>query len=109
MVTDRAFGQLKSRWRILYRKSECEPESVKLAALASIVLHNICIHEDDNLPPQLDLTSNYPSRQRNREKIRKLLKMKNCLPKKDPSKVAEVIRTALAQKLWKEKEGHGVQ
>lgn len=37
--------------------------------------------------------------------------MGNCLPKKDSSKVAKEIRTALAQKLWKEKEGHvqGVQ
>ena len=50
-----------------------------------------------------------PVIKRTGKKIRKLLKMRNCLPKKDSSKVAEAIRTALAQKLWKENEGHGVQ
>ncbi|CAB3987684.1 Hypothetical predicted protein [Paramuricea clavata] len=50
MVTERAFGQLKSRWRILHRRSECEPESVKETALTCVVLHNLCIANGDNLP-----------------------------------------------------------
>ena len=56
MVDERAFGQLKSRFRVLYRKLECQPDTVKLAALSCLVLHNICIDANDTLPPQLDLT-----------------------------------------------------
>ena len=56
--TERAYGQLKSRWRVLYRKLECRPDAVKLGVLACIVLHNICINRKDSLPVQMDLTTN---------------------------------------------------
>ena len=49
MVTERAFGQLKNRWRILHCRSECEPESVNETALACVVLRNLCIANGDNL------------------------------------------------------------
>jgi hypothetical protein len=99
MVSERAFGQLKSRWRILHRKSECEPESVKQIALACVVLHNLCIANGDNLPQHLDLLGNCPGNQRDREKVRKLLQMRSCARIRDSSKAAEVIRAALAEKL----------
>ena len=51
MVVERAFGQLKSRWRVLYRKLECQLETVKQVTLACLILHNICIAENDSLPP----------------------------------------------------------
>ncbi|CAB4031292.1 Hypothetical predicted protein [Paramuricea clavata] len=108
MVTERAFGQLKSRWRILHRRSECEPESVKETALTCVVLHNLCIANGDNLPQHVDLLCNYPKNQRDREKVRKLLQMRSCARTKDSSKAAEAIRAALAEKRWKEKEGGGV-
>ena len=80
MVTERAYGQLKSRWRVLYRKLKCRPDSVKLAALACIVLHNICITTKDSLPAQLDLSIDpFTQKKRSREEIRDLLQMRNCL------------------------------
>ena len=79
MVTERTFGQLKSRWRVLYRKLECQPDAVKLAALTCIVLHNICIAANDTLPPQLDLTTDpFTQKRRSRDEIRELLFMLLC-------------------------------
>ena len=45
MVTKCAFGQLKGRWRLLYRKSEVSQHSLKMSVLAYIVLHNLCIEK----------------------------------------------------------------
>ena len=45
MVTECAFGQSKGRWRLLYRKSEVSKHSLKMSALACIVLHNISIEK----------------------------------------------------------------
>ena len=93
MVTERAYGQLKSRWRVLYRKLECRPDSVKLAALACIVLHNICITTKDSLPAQLDLSIEpFTQKKRSREEIRDLLQMRNCPKRKDSSRKAGAIR-----------------
>ena len=41
MVSERAFGKLKGRWRILSKKCENHKETVKKMGLASVVLHNI--------------------------------------------------------------------
>ena len=87
MITERAYGQLKSRWRVLFRKLECRPGSVKLAALACIVLHNICITTKCNLPVQLDLSIDpFTQKRRSREEIRDLLQMRSCPKKKDSSR-----------------------
>ena len=42
MVTEGAFGKLKGHWRVLSKKSESNPETLKKFGLASIVLRNIC-------------------------------------------------------------------
>ena len=103
MVTERGFGQLKSRWRVLYRKLGCHPRAVKRIALACVALHNICSNAGDALPPNLDLTE-----RRDRDEVRRLLQLRNCSKIKDTSRLAGAIRAALSQKFWKEKVGHGV-
>ena len=76
MADERAFGQLKSRFRVLYQKLQCQPDTVKLAALSCLVLHNICIDANDNLPPQLDLTTDpFTKERKSRDEIRRLLNM----------------------------------
>lgn len=103
MVIERAFGQLKSRWRVLYRKLESQPEAVKLATLACLILHNICIAANDSLPPQLDVTTNpFTGEKRSRDDIRKLLQMRNCARKRDSSRLAGAIRVALTKHLYQE-------
>ena len=104
MVTEGAYGQLKGRWRVLLRKCESTPEEVKIATLACIVLHNICLERGDTIPTKLDLTIDpLTNQKRNRNTIRALLNMRNCKPVKDSSRSANQIRKALTNKLWSEK------
>ena len=44
-ATEFAFGHLKGRWRLLYRKSKVSQHSLKMSVLACIVLYNICIEK----------------------------------------------------------------
>lgn len=79
MVTEGAFGQLKGRWRILLRKCESSTIELKIAALACLVLHNICIDLGDTLLRKLDLTIDPVTNQRrSRAKVRELLQMREC-------------------------------
>ena len=55
MVTEGAFGQLKGRWRVLLRRCECSQENTKKAALACVVLHNICLEKGDTITREMDL------------------------------------------------------
>ena len=105
MVTECCFGQLKGRWRVLYRKSECSTEEVKRTTLACMVLHNICIDRGETLYQRLDLSIDPETNQRrDRNCVRELLKMTHCEKIRDSNKQAEAIRNAIADKLFKEKE-----
>ena len=46
-VVERAFGMLKMRWRLLYKKLEQKLRSLKTTLIAACVLHNICIEHGD--------------------------------------------------------------
>ena len=114
MVVESAFGQLKSRWRVLYKKCESSKETVKLYALACVILHNICILREENLSPQLDLTLDPAMfHQCDRNKIRETLQMRACSKVKDTSRKATLIRNNIVyyfelyynmELLWKEKK-----
>mgnify|MGYP001800753602 CR=1 FL=1 len=52
----------------------------------------------------LDLSLNTNGQKRNREEVRKLLKMRNCATIRDVSLEANKVRNALCEKLWLEKE-----
>lgn len=60
LVTEGAFGRLKSRFRVLFRKCESNKETVKLYGLACVVLHNPCIERGDLVPRTFHL--NFESR-----------------------------------------------
>ena len=77
---------------------------MNLGVLACIVLHNICINRKDNLPAELDLTTDpFTLKKRTREEIRDLLQMRNCYKQNDSSRLAGAIRETLTNKLWEEK------
>lgn len=104
MVAESAFGQLKSRWRILYRKCECSKDTVKVFALACVVLHNICIERGETLSSQLDISVDPATQQRrDREKVREMLEMRACPKTNDTCQKANGIRSAITEYLWNEK------
>ena len=109
MVVECAYGQLKGRWRILLRKCESTPVELRSACWACIVLHNICISRGESLSRKLDLTIDPNSNEmRDRATIRRLLNMTECERIPDTNREAIRIRNSLAEKLWLEKQGHGV-
>ena len=104
MVVEAAFGQLKGRWRVLFRKNESSPTEVKMTALTCVILHNICIEKEDTISKNLDLTIDQTTNTRaSRQRIRELLHMTECRKHKDKNSKAKAVRNALRQKLWKEK------
>ena len=52
VVSEHAYGMLKGRWRILYKKTECDLDNIKLIIMSRILLHNICIHQNDPCKPR---------------------------------------------------------
>ena len=105
MVTECAYGQLKGRWRVLYKKNESDKEQVRITVLACMVLHNVCIMQGDAISKKLDLTIDPVSNEkRDREEVRKLLQMRECKSIHDNSKEANGIRNSLTVKLWAEKQ-----
>lgn len=104
MVTEEAFGQLKGRWRVLLRKNESSPSEVKMAALACMILHNICIEKEDLISRNLDLSLDPSTNTRgSRQSIRELLHMTECNKSKDSCVKAKAVRNALCELIWKER------
>ena len=64
MVTEGAYGKLKGRWRVLYKKCESRPENVKIITLACVILHNVCIDKGDTVPRHWDFTKDPASNKR---------------------------------------------
>ena len=105
MVTECAFGQLKGRWRVLYRKCEASQHSLKINILACIVLHNICIDRGDLINPNLDFTYDpVTKRKRSSEELRQLLNMVTGDKVVDNSKGAQSVQNALSDYFWEQKE-----
>ena len=69
-----------------------------------MVLHNTCIMQGDAISRKLDLSLDESGGKRNRDELRKLLQMRDCLSIRDASREAARIRDALCEKLWLEKQ-----
>lgn len=108
LVTEGAFGRLKSRFRVLFRKCESQKETVKLYGLACVVLHNLCIERGDLIPRKFDLTVNHASNKRlSPEEVREVLVLRNTKEKNfevNKKSQAVKVRKALTVEMWKEKE-----
>lgn len=98
MITEGAFGQLKSRWRVLLRKCDSSHEAVRNSTLACMVLRNVCIELGDTISKKQDITLDpLTNEKRPRAEIRKLLKMRNCEKIRDNSTQGTIVRNALAR------------
>ncbi|XP_033102402.1 protein ALP1-like [Anneissia japonica] len=54
MVVERAFGQLKGRWRILLRRNDTQLQKVPKLVTACCVLHNFCIQTNEEYNEEWD-------------------------------------------------------
>ena len=52
VVSKHAYGMLKGRWRILYKKMDCHIENIPLVIMSCIALHNLCIYLNDPCNPR---------------------------------------------------------
>ena len=55
VVTENAYGMLKGRFRILYKKTECRLKNLKFVIMACVMLHNLCISVRDLCLPRWQL------------------------------------------------------
>ena len=93
MVTECAYGHLKGRLRILFKKCESKKEFLKIISLACVVLHNLCIDLGNIIPTAWDLNyDDHESKKRPAEAFRELLNMTRCRKIADTSKQASTIR-----------------
>ena len=109
MVTEGAFGKLKVRWRVLSKKYESNPETLKRFGLACIVLRNICIEMGDFIPRNTDLTIDPSSNKRwPRNELREVLKMTDINQRYFGRNSAEAksIRDDLAERFWEERQSY---
>eukprot|EP00112_Aurelia_sp_Birch-Aquarium-sp1_P010870 Seg2301.2 transcript_id=Seg2301.2/GoldUCD/mRNA.D3Y31 product="Protein ALP1-like" protein_id=Seg2301.2/GoldUCD/D3Y31 len=106
MVVEGAYGQLKGRWRLLLRKPEGGLFQIKMATLACMILHNVCLDQGDTIPSKLDLSIDPVTRQViDRTKLREILMMKSSRKVVDPSSTqATVVRKVIVQRLWDQKQ-----
>ena len=106
MVTEGAFGKLKSVWRVLHRKCESGKDTVKLMTLTCVVLHNFMIANGELIPRKLDLTKDLVSnKRRNQEEIRDKLDMTKCAkrPWENTNAQAKRNRNVMCEVFWREK------
>ena len=96
MVIEGAFGLLTGRWRILYRKCESKNDSLKWFALACIILHNICIDQNDIAQRTWDLSKGCQGNgRRPQHLVQDILQTRQCSNIPDNSITAGKIRKAI--------------
>ena len=109
LVTEGAFGRLKYRFRVLFRKCESNKETVKSDGLICVVLHDLCIKGGDLVPRKFDLTLDHASNQRlSPEEVRDVLVLRSTNQKnfevKQESQALKV-RKALTAKCGTKRKG----
>ena len=106
MVTEGAFGKLKWPWRVLRKKCESNPETLKKFGLASIILHNISIEMGDyhSTKHWLDYRSQY-------QQIWVVLQMTDINQRYFDTNSAEVksICDYLAERFWEKRQSYEEQ
>ena len=55
VVSEHAYGMLKGRWRLIYKKTESRRRNIKAVIMACIALHNLCIGRSDLCIPRWQL------------------------------------------------------
>ena len=96
--------------RVLSKKCESNPETLKRFGLASIVLHNICIEMEDIIPRNINLTIDLSSNKRRpRNELREVLHMTDINQRYFGTNSAKSIRDYLADRFWEERQSYEEQ
>ena len=56
VVAENCYGMLKGRFRIIYKKCECQLSNAKYIIMACVLLHNLCIARNDPCLPRWRLS-----------------------------------------------------
>ncbi|CAB3980691.1 Hypothetical predicted protein [Paramuricea clavata] len=88
VVSEHAYGMLKGRWRIIYKKTECSRRNIKVIIMACIVLHNICIARHDPCNPRWKL------------EVNKLQLVKKATKRTKNKRLTQQIGNRIAGWLW---------
>jgi len=88
VVSEHAYGMLKGRWRLIYKKTESRRRNIKALIMARIALHNLCIARSDPCLPRWQL------RVENLDLIRKRAK------RGQDKQLSQQIRSKITQWLW---------
>ena len=107
MITEGAFGKLKGRFRVLFRKCESKKETVKIIGFARVVLHNLCIDKEDIIPRKFDLSYDHvTNKRRDRAELRDMPNLTNSrLKNYDTGRGEGVkVREAITKAFWDEKK-----
>ena len=88
VVTENAYGMLKGRWRILYKKTECRMFNLKYIIMAAIMLHNLCISRNDPCEPRWRL------------EVKELSLMRNKISRKENKDESDLNRMKISNWLW---------
>ena len=88
VVSEHAYGMLKGRWRITYKKMECRKRNATSVIMACIALHNLCIKQHDPCLPRWQL------------KVKKLHLIRKPTKRTTDKKLYEKIRVRVTKWLW---------
>ena len=112
IITEGAFGKLKGRFRVLFRNCESKKGTVKIMGLACVVLHNLCIDQEDIIPRKFDLSYDHVTNKRSdRVELRDMLNLTNSrLKNYDTGRSQGVkVREAITKAFWDEKKKIGIR
>ena len=88
VVTENAYGMLKGRWRILYKKTECRLHNLKYVFMSCIMLYNLCIKHND------------PCKSRWRLEVKKPSLMTKNITRAKGKNESDLIRVKISNWLW---------
>ena len=87
-VFENAYGMLKGRFRILYKKTECRLFNLKYIVMASVMLHNLCIDVSD------------PCLSRSRLHVKNISLIREQVEKREDISLSDANRSKIANWLW---------